>query len=160
MKKPIDLRAHLTTHVPSLARHPDKLHVFIEKGSVATKRGAAQQVPLGCASHSFEYRYTLQLLIEDYTEPADTLIVPLLAWIDTNQPDLIDDTAKRDKAIGIEAELLDHQAADIALTLELSERVIVTAVTGGWSCNHLGEPPLPDLGGPRSWDIYLDGEPL
>lgn len=151
MKKPIDLRAHLTTHVPSLARHPDKLHVFVEKGSIATKRGI---------SHSFEYRYTLQLLIEDYTEPADTLIVPLLAWIDANQPDLIDDTAKRDKAIGIEAELLDHQAADIALTLELSERVVVTAVAGGWSCNHVGEPPLPDLGGPRSWDIYLGGEPL
>lgn len=151
VKKPIDLRAHLTTHVPSLARHPDKLHVFVEKGSIATKRGI---------SHSFEYRYTLQLLIEDYTEPADTLIVPLLAWIDANQPDLIDDTAKRDKAIGIEAELLDHQAADIALTLELSERVVVTAVAGGWSCNHVGEPPLPDLGGPRSWNIYLDGEPL
>lgn len=149
MKKSIDLRAHLTAHVPSLAKHPDKLHVFVEKGSIAIKRGV---------SHSFEYRYTLQILIEDYTEPADTLIVPLLAWIDTNQPDLIDDTTKRDKAIGFEAELLDHNAVDIALTLELSERVIVTADGDGWQCEHVGEPPMPDLGGPLGWDIYLKGE--
>ena len=144
MKKPADLRAHLTAAVPVLAKHPDKLHVFIEKGAIATKPGA---------SMSFEYRYTLQLVVTDYSEPADTLIVPLLAWLSINQPDLIADPDKRAKTIGFEAELIDHDQADIALTLELSERVIVTEVEGGYSCAHLDEPPLPDLGGPTVWAI-------
>lgn len=151
MKKPIELRAYLTAHVPSLAKHPDKLLVFIEKGSVSIKRGAG---------NSFVYRYTLQLLFTDYTDPADTLVVPLLSWIAANQPDLIDDIDKRDKAIGIEVELLDHDAADIALTLELSERVIVSNVAGGWSCEHVGEPQLPDLGGQTGWMLYIKGVPV
>lgn len=148
MRKPAELRDHLTTNIPSLAQNPENLHVFIEKGAIATKRGA---------SNSFEYHYTLELLFEDYTDPADTIIVPLLVWIATHQPDLLDDTNKRDKAIGFQAELISHDTADIVVRLELTERVIVSATPGGWSCEHLSEPALPDLGGPKNWEIYLKG---
>lgn len=151
MKKPTDLRAHLTATVPLLADHPDKLQLFIEKGRVATKRGAG----LG-----FEYRYPLQILITDYTDPVDTLVIPLLVWIDANQPDLFDNTDKRDQAIGLEAELIDHTTTDVQFTLELTERVLVTATETGWLCTHLGEPPLPDLGGPRGWQTILGEEIL
>lgn len=151
MKKPLELRAHLTAALAHCRKHPDKLLVFIEKGSIATRRSGTS---------SFEYRYTLKVLVIDYTEPADTLIVPLLAWIDANQPDLIDNTDKRDKAIGFEAEIIDHTTADIEITLELSERVIVTAVEGGWTCEHVGEPALEDLTGPTEWQSYLGGEPF
>ena len=48
--------------------------------------------------------------------------------------------------------------ADISITLELSERVIVSATDAGYSCTHVGEPPLPDLTGPTPWQIYLKGE--
>lgn len=149
MKKPTELRAWLAQHIPTLARHPDKLHVLIEKGAVATKRGQG----LG-----FEYRYTLQIIVTDYADPADTLIVPLLVWISTHQPDLLDDIAKRDRAIGIEVDIIDHRSADIALTLELSERVLVRPVDGGYLCEHLPEPSPPDLGGPALWEVYLKSE--
>ena len=150
MKKPAALRAHLTRWVPDLAANPDKLHVFIEKGRVATKIGAG----LG-----FEYRYTLQLIVTDFAESPDVLSVPLLVWIQTNQPDLLLDTEKRDSAIAFEAEIVDHDKIDIALTLDLSERVLVRPVTGGYECEHIGEPPLPDdLSGVRGWEIYLKGE--
>jgi len=151
MKKPTELRAHLTQWVPDLAANPDKLHVFIEKGAVATKLGAG----LG-----FSYAYTLQLIITDFAEPADVLMVPLLVWIQTNQPDLLLDTKRRDKAISFEAEIVDHDKIDIAITIDLTERVLVRPVLGGYECEHLGEPQLPDLDGPHPWSIYLAGQAL
>lgn len=150
MKKSADLRAHLTRWVPDLAANPDKLHVFIEKGRIATKVGAG----LG-----FEYHYTLQLIITDFAESPDVLNVPLLVWLQTNQPDLLLDTEKRDRAIAFEAEILGNDTIDLALTLELAERVLVRVVTGGFECEHIGEPQLPDdTAGVRGWQSYLDGE--
>lgn len=150
MKKPADLRAHLTRWVPDLAANPDKLHLFIEKGRLATKIGTG----LG-----FEYRYTLQIVITDFAESPDVLSVPMLVWIQTNQPDLLLNTMLRDSTFAFEAEIVDHDKIDIALTLELAERVLVRQVTGGYECEHIGEPPLPDdLSGVRGWQSYLDGE--
>lgn len=150
MRKPVELRAFLQQHIPHLAKHPDKLLVFVEKGAVATKLGRG----LG-----FEYHYTLQLVFADYADPADTITVPLLVWISTHQPDLIADTTKRDQAIRIEAEIIDHKSADIAITLDLSERVLVhPKAGGGYDCEHLPEPEPPDLGGPINWRLYVNGE--
>jgi hypothetical protein len=133
MKKPTELRAHLTQWVPDLAANPDKLHVFIERGAIATKLGAG----LG-----YQYAYTVQIIITDFAEPADVL----------------QDPVRRDKAIAFEAEIIDHDKIDIAITLDLTERVIVGAVLGGYECTHLGEPQLPDLTGPTSWQVFLKGE--
>lgn len=149
MKKAADLRAHLTEWVPDIASNPDKLQLFIEAGRVATRYGAT----LG-----FEYRYTLQILVTDFAEPADVLAVPLLVWIQTNQPDLLLDPERRDKAFAFRAEVIDHDKFDIEISLELSERVRVSATPAGYDCQHLGEPPLPDLSGPTNWSIYLNGE--
>lgn len=142
MKKPESLRAHLAAYLPALRKHPDKLQLFVEKGAIATKRGA---------SLSFEYRYTLSLLFTDYTDPADTIIVPLLVWIDAYQPDLIDTADKRDRAIAFEAELIDHCTADIEVKLELSERALVRPTGSGHLCDHLDEPHLADFERGLGW---------
>lgn len=149
MKKPIDLRAHLTRWVPDLRANPDKLHVIIEKGAIATRLGEG---------FGFEYRYTVQLIVTDFVEAANVIVVPLLVWLQTNQPDLLMDPVRRDKAISFEAESSDNELFDISITLELSERVLVSSVPTGYQCTHLDEPQLPDLGGPRGWEIYLKGE--
>lgn len=154
MQKATDLRAHLTRWVPDLESNPDKLHVFIEKGSVATKLVTG----LG-----FQYAYTLQLVITDFAESPDAIIVPLLAWLQTNQPDLLQDPVRRDKAIAFEAEIIDNTSVDIQFTLELTEGVLVKDVPAGYECQHIGEPDLTDmlgLGGPTGWQIYLKGQPL
>ena len=149
MKKPISLRAHLNQWVPDLAQNPDKLHVFIEKGRVSTKPGR---------SAAFAYHYTLQLVITDFAEPLDTLVVPIMLWAQEHQPDLIHSLDQQSKAIAIEAEIIDHDKIDVALTLELSERVLVRPVQGGgYECEHLDEPAMPDLTGPTDWQIYLTG---
>lgn len=151
MKKPETLRRHLEASIPHLTRHPDRLHVRIENGAVATKPGV---------SLSFEWRYKLILLFTDFVDSPDTIVVPLLVWLSTNQPDLVADVARRDKTLTFEAEPIDHEALDILFTLELSERVIVKAVPGGWRCEHADEPPLPDLGGETGWTVFLKGEVL
>lgn len=142
MKKLTDLRSYLLQRLPYLKATPENLHSFIEKGKIATRRGGAS---------SFEYRYTVTLVITDFSDPVDTVMVPILAWIEVNQPDLIDNEQKRENAINFRAEILDSQKVDIEITLELSERVQVTQAGGVWTCTHLGEPELPDLASQILW---------
>jgi hypothetical protein len=151
MKKPIDLRAHLTQWVPDLAANPDKLHVFIETGRIVARYGK---------SLSFEYRYQVQLLITDFAESPDVLAVPLMVWIGQHQPNLLFDEKLRENLVTFKAELIDHDKVDIELTLELSERVLVKPTAAGYECEHINEPPLPDLTGPTGWEIYLKGVPI
>lgn len=151
MKKAADLRAHLAQWVPDLKRNPEKLSLFVEKGHIACKIGQ---------SLSFRYDYTLQILITDFAEPLDVLSVPLLAWIEHHQRELLLDPERRDKAISFEAEVLDNEKTDIAISLALSERVKVESTAAGFACTHLDEPAMPDLTGPLNWQIYLKGEPL
>lgn len=144
MKKLADLRQYLTENVPSLAKDPDRLQVFIEKGSLACSYG----------SLSFQYAYEACVLVTDFTDHADTLIVPLLAWIATNQPDLMLDVDKRGSVVRFEAEIVDHDKTDVLLRIDLTERVVVGAVDGHTTATHCDEPPLPDLGGPVGWTLY------
>lgn len=146
MKKPASLRKFLTDNLPDLKRDQDTLLVFIEKGSLVSTL---------TPSLSFEYRYKLNVIVTDYSGDADILMVPLLVWIRTNQPDLL---MKHDgTGIDFEAELLNHDTADISITLDISERVRVQIVNGQRVITHLDEPPLPDLTGPVNWDMYAGG---
>ena len=148
MKKPLTLRRFLESNVPHLKRHPDKLHLWIDEGAVASK--------LGCGL-SYEWRYTVTLLFTDFVDSPDTLIVPLLAWIAENQYDLLADPEKRARALAFESEVIDHEKIDLQLKLQLTERVIVTATAGGWTCEHVDEPPLPETEGPSGWALYAAG---
>lgn len=149
MKKPLTLRRHLEASVPHLKRHPDKLHLWIDEGSVASKLGR---------SLSYEWRYTVTLLFTDFGDSPDTLIVPLLAWIAANQYDLLADPEKRTRAIVFESEVIDHEKIDFQVKLQLTERVIVNATAGGWQCEHVDEPPLPETDGVVPWQVFLKGE--
>lgn len=149
MKKPASLRKFLTDNLPELKRDQDSLLVFIEKGTV---------VSTITPSLSFEYRYKLNVVVTDYSGDADTLMVPVLVWIRNNQPDLL---MKHDgSGIDFEAELLNHDTADISLTLDISERVSVQIVNDQRVITHLDEPALPDLTGPINWDMYLGNVPV
>lgn len=153
MNKPGLLRAFLEAHVHQLREHPDKLHVFVEEGTVATRRARAS-VP----ECSFELRYTVQLIIVDWAGSADQIIVPILAWAETHQPDLFDDLSKRDEAIKMRAEIINHDAVDIELKVKLSEAVVVRPCADGWICDHRPEPLLDELSGPTSWSMFINGE--
>ena len=85
MLKPGSLRAHLTAALPELARDPEKLVVLARAG---------RTICTGTASLSFEYAYTLQVIVLDYAGHADAVVVPLLAWVARNQPELLDNPDK------------------------------------------------------------------
>lgn len=148
MKKPLDLRAHLADAVPCLKANPDKLQVFIERGAIAARLGGGM---------SFEYRYDLVLIFTDFSDHADTLIVPLIAWIAANQPDLMQHPDRIPETIKFEAELIDHDKVDLQLTLSLTEAVVVTVAGSGYTATHVAPPALDDLTGPTGWTLYGGG---
>lgn len=151
MKKANELRAWLHESVPALKKNPDRMTMYIPKGRIACRIGGL----------SFEWRYDLEITVEDYADHADTLVVPLLAWISTNQPDLLQNVESQTDVLRFEAEIVDHDRSDVRFTLPLTERVIVSQTAPGrFSANHCGEPDLPELGGVSPWRLFVKGDEI
>ena len=132
MLKPTALRAALETACPWLRGNPDKLVVNIEGGHLRLT---------GAATRSFEYRYTLRLTLLDFPEHPSAVFVPIIQWLERHQPDLIHNPALQEQGIRFEADILSHSTADLAITLQLSERVRVTLNPDGTHlAEHLPEP--------------------
>ena len=149
MIKPQSLREHLTAALPELARDPDRLLVFIKDGTLA----ATFAKPL-----SFEYRYTLSLIVTDFAGHPDAVMVPLLAWIARQQPDLLANPERR-SGIAFEAELLANDKVDLEIKLPLTESVGVhPRAGGGYDVEHYSEPELEAPFPAGRWDVYLKGD--
>lgn len=146
MLKPASLRAALETALPELAANPDRLILYIDEGRIHSRYGD---------SLSFEYRYRLNLVLLDYAHHASAAIVPLLAWLRVNQPELGLNPDLADGAVTFEAEILNHSSMDFAIRLQLSERVIVTTNhdTGETTARHVGEPEFNPACGP--WELIF-----
>jgi hypothetical protein len=145
MRKANELREYLTRHNRFLNEYPDRLHVFVEQGSIhctATR------------SLSHEYRFTLTIVVTDYAGPTDALMLPLLAWIRIKQPELLANPTRRENAISFDVELLDHNAADVEIKIPLTERVIVQSVPGGEGMIAIHEDE------PVDEDLPLDAEEI
>lgn len=150
MLKPDSLRAHLIAALAEFQRDPDKLQIFIKAGSL---HGT------GVPGLSFEYRYTLSVLITDYAGHPDGIMVPLLYWVGINQSELLHNADNQRQGIGFEADILDEKRADILIELPLTERVGVHArAGGGYDVEHY-EEPRPQAGWPAEhWQIWLRDE--
>lgn len=152
MKKPQLLRDHLTRACPDLATNPEKLTVFVERGSI---------VHTGTPGLSFEYRYTLNLVVTDWADNPDVLILPTVAWLKVNQPDLFNNPTRREKEFRFEVEVIDHKTADIGVEIDLRESVAVKAETvdgiNRLTTRHIGEPVLAGAD-PVESTIDLDAE--
>lgn len=146
MLKPASLRAALETALPELAANPDRLILYIDEGRIHSRYGD---------SLSFEYRYRLNLVLLDYAHHASAALVPLLAWLRVNQPELGLNPDLADGAVTFEAEILNHSSMDFAIRLQLSERVIVTTNhdTGETTARHVGEPEFNPACGP--WELIF-----
>ena len=128
LHKPTSLREQLLARVPAIRENPEILSMFIDKGRVLAR---------ATGSLSFQYRYTLNLVVQDYAGDIDKLILPILIWIQQEEPELLERAPQ--EPIRYESEILDGQSADVSIYLELSERVIVTAVNGNYQVRHLGD---------------------
>lgn len=130
MKKPDGLKRVLLAAVPGLAADPTRLSIFVDKGKIGAR---------GTGSLSFEYSYTLNVVLQDYAGDVDALMVPVLAWIAEVQPELFDKDPR--EPFSFEVELLDGAAVDVSIDLDLTELVrVVPKPGGGYFVTHLDEP--------------------
>lgn len=159
MIKPDELRKAIEASNSSLARDPDRLLMFIDRGNVRS---------FMTSDFSFEYRYTLNIIISDFSGDTALLMIPILSWLRINQPDLL---TPPKEALSFEVDILDNGAVDLEMNLQLTEQVTVTRrEDGGFDMQYVAEPenlfddelgaggidPVPDLSA-----IYLStGEKL
>lgn len=132
MNKPGSLRAAITAAVSDLQKNPDRLLVFSDAGTI---------VKTGTKSLSFEYRYTINLILTDFSGDADVVMVALLAWVQVHQPELFDNFNKQGKGISFEVDHINHKTCDLSIKLDLTEAVKVTTdAAGNHTATHLAEP--------------------
>jgi hypothetical protein len=154
MQKPDGLRRLLLATVPGLKANPERLAMFVDKGRVASSASGTL---------SFEYRYTLAIVVEDYAGDVDAITIPILAWISEQQPELL--KAGDQEPFDFEAEIQDGATADVSISIELTERVRVTPRPGGgYDVQHVDEAPIADLDlfpgvcDQNLWQLFLRDE--
>ena len=142
MKKLADLRNHILSNVPNLKSNPDKLLTFIEDGNIEFWQGT---------NLSHMYTLPIRLIITDFTGNVDDIILPILSWLQVREPG-----AEPQNTISFEAELLNNNSYDISITVNITERVIVTSTVDGLVTEHvLPEPPL-EMNSDAQWQIIAD----
>ncbi|MGL5991569.1 MAG: phage tail protein [Plesiomonas sp.] len=139
MKKPESLRTFLCEKVPALEDNPENLSLFIDKGSVVSTLAT---------SLSFEYSYTLNVIVMNFSGNQNLLIAPIIAWLRVNQPDVLNNPEKRERALTFEADILNNKTCDISIDLMLTERVIVSEKGGKLVVEAVDEPSPAD---PDEW---------
>lgn len=131
MKKPQLLRQHLVAALPSLAVDPERLLVFVDDGGL---------VASFTAGLSFQYRYTLELILRDFAGAPEAVMVPLLQWLTRHQPELLANPDNREK-LAFEVDVLSDDLVDLAIRLPLTERVRVAQDDhGAFQVQYLAEP--------------------
>lgn len=132
MNKPGSLRKHLLCHIGELRNDPDRMLTFIDDGKIRCTTAAGL---------SFEYGYNLQLIITDFAGHPDTVMIPLLDWLRTNQHELLANHDSNKDAIQFDADIMANDLVDLSITLPLTERVIVKKLVNGTvSVTHPDEP--------------------
>lgn len=116
MNKPESLRAQLLAAVPRLRHSRNRLLVFIDKGK------------LSCTAAASLYRgyvFELKITFCDFAEYSDAVILPLLAWVRTEQSERLANLGNSAQSIGFKTDILNNSKVDLAITPPLTERVVV-----------------------------------
>lgn len=129
MKKTELLRKTLVAESQWCKARPEQLTVWAEKGSVEIEANGEP---------SFLYRYEIRMLVTDFPEHIDALMLPILAWVHQQQPDLLLNPDSN-KKITFEADILSDDTADILITIPVWERVTVASQNGVATATHLPE---------------------
>jgi hypothetical protein len=74
------------------------------------------------------YHYTIQVLAMDFPGQIDDLMLPLLAWVWQQQPDLLLNPDNNRK-VEFDADIVNDDVADILFKVPVWERVMVTNAT-------------------------------
>ena len=148
MLKPDSLRKALTESVPVLSKNPEMLRLFIDNGKINSTLAA---------SLSFEKQYTLNVVVTDFTDDFDLLLVPVLAWLREQQPDIMASEEGRKKGFTWYADINTDHSFDVSISLLLTERTIVKQVEKALHVESIPEPAPPEPV-TRPVELYINGE--
>lgn len=144
MNKAESLKQHLMASVRELRHHPDCLRVFLDAGTLRRT---------GTNSLSFEYGYTLNVILLEFPGHPDAVAIPLLAWVMENQRDLADNPDLKN-AITFEADILDSNKVDLSIKLPITEMAIVKKQDDGTLVvTHPDEPQLEPFLPAGTWTL-------
>ena len=151
MKKAQSLRNFLTGAIPELQTDPQRLKMFVETGNIVARSGETL---------SFEYRFTVRLIMLDFSASLDLFAVPLLAWLSTYQPDVLQNKDKAAKALRFDVEVLANDKIDLVIEVDLTESVIVKedkddAGRQRLTTEHKGEIYAPKPYATGDYSLYL-----
>lgn len=135
MEKPSSLRAAIGAVLPDLGTDPDRLRMWVEKGTIRCRQ---------TESRAFAWAYTLTVVITDFTGHPSLVFLAVNDWLRLNQPDLLAASAP---GYAFQADIIDEKTVDLQIDLALTEQVVlVPRDGGGLDLQHLTEPPLfPEL---------------
>jgi len=140
MNKPQSLREALNSAIPYLQQNPDRFHLFVDKGT---------SVGTAAASLSWEYRYTLNIIVTDFSGDQNLLMAAVMYWLRANQPDALQNPSEREHLCTFEVDILGNGACDISINLKLSERVIAEEINGVTEVRAVPEPDEPE----EAWTV-------
>lgn len=118
--KPNSLREAIVAALPDFATDPDRLAMWIEKGSIRS--------PV-TESRSFEWAYVLNIALENFTGQPAILFLTINDWLRTNQPELLQPGAH--KGYAHEVDVIDENTVDMHVKLNLTERIAVERQSDG-----------------------------
>lgn len=148
MLKPASLRNALYDAVPVLRTNPDMLRLFVDNGKIAATLAA---------SRSFEKQYTLNVVVTDFTGDFDLLLVPVMAWLREQQPDIMTTDEGQKKGFTFYADINNDSSFDISISLLLTERTLVRTVGDALHVENIPEPEPPEPV-TRPMELYINGE--
>ena len=146
MKKAELLRAALIAGNTWCKANPEQITVWVEKGHIQIE---------ATGEASFMYHYTIQVLVMDFPGQIDDLMLPLLARIWQQQPDLLLNPDNNRK-VEFDAEIVNDDVADILFKVPVWERVMVTSESGIPKAEHLTESRPRFNGG--EWEMVFNPE--
>lgn len=152
MIKPERLRELLTQTISHFISNPEKLILQYGEGQIYATGGK---------SLSFEYAYPLEVIAIDFPLHPDVFFVPILAFLHTEQQELLHNPEYRGKII-FEIDSNNNNTYDIYIRLPLTERVIVKENNGSYQAKHANEPQLTDHQPLKKWNlqVFVKGEEI
>lgn len=119
--------------MPELKRNPSKLIMTTSAGKLKSWWRPD--------SLSYQVNYTLEITVLEYNGPPDTIFLPIIDWLKTNQVSALQNQDK--DALSFEADILDANTFDISISIDLTEAVDVESrEDGSFVLTHRKESPI------------------
>ena len=147
MKKPNQLRKILEQSHQDFVKNPDRLQLYVDGGQV---------VATGSTSLSFEYRYTLNIIITDFAFDIASLIVPINAYLRKKQPELFENPQRRENAFKFQMDYNNNNTADVSFEIQLTERVVAKQVGENVQMTYATEPTAQEWETLNTLKVYLE----